>query len=74
MFSTKKTAPILSKTSNSILNVTKMVLVYSRAASVFFPRVSTAGFDLMASLMAFLSIWAAAKPADDRHQFGATAI
>lgn len=70
MFSTKSGAALLSIISNSLLTTLKVVAgIMMGSVSVLAEGIHSAT-DLMASVMAFFSIRAAAKPADDSHQFG----
>jgi cation diffusion facilitator family transporter len=70
MFSTKTSAAGLSIISNSILVALKL------AAGIFMGSVSVisegahSAVDLLAAFIAFFSIRAAAKPADEEHEFG----
>ncbi len=70
MFSTKTSAAGLSILSNSILVALKL------AAGIFMGSVSVisegahSAVDLLAAFIAFVSIRAAAKPADEEHEFG----
>jgi cation diffusion facilitator family transporter len=70
MFSTKTSAPILSIISNFTLTILKVIVgIFTGSVSVLAEGIHSAT-DLLASLMAFFSIRAAAKPADAHHQFG----
>jgi cation diffusion facilitator family transporter len=70
VFSTKTSAAGLSIISNSLLVVVKV------AAGLLMGSVSVlsegihSGVDLLAAIIAFVSIRAAAKPADEDHQYG----
>lgn len=70
MFSTKTTAAGLSIISNTVLTLMKIIAgLATGSVSVLSEGIHSAT-DLLAALMAFFSIRAAAKPADNRHQFG----
>lgn len=70
MFSTKTSAAGLSIISNSILVALKLAAgVIMGSVSVISEGIHSA-VDLMAALIAFFSIRAAAKPADIEHEFG----
>lgn len=70
MFSNKSSAAALSIISNSLLTTLKVGAgIMMGSVSVLSEGIHSAT-DLLAALMAFFSIRAAAKPADDRHQFG----
>lgn len=70
MFSTKTSAAGLSILSNSVLVVLKIAAgVVMGSVSVLSEGIHS-GVDLLAALIAFFSIRAAAKPADEEHQFG----
>jgi len=70
MFSTKRTAPILSVISNTVLSLMKIIIgLVTGSVSVLSEGIHSCT-DLMASLMAFFSVRYAGKPADSQHQFG----
>jgi len=70
VFSTKKGAPIVSVTSNTVLTIAKLAVGFiTGSISVLSEGIHSAA-DLLASLMALFSVHAASKPADDKHQFG----
>src|SRR4030043_955601 len=70
MFSTKTSAAGLSILSNSVLVILKLTTgVIMGSVSVISEGVHSA-VDLLAALIAFFSIRAAAKPADEEHEFG----
>jgi cation diffusion facilitator family transporter len=70
IFSTKKGAPIVSVTSNTVLTIAKLTAgTITGSVSVLSEGIHSAT-DLLASLMALFSVRAASKPADDKHQFG----
>jgi cation diffusion facilitator family transporter len=69
-FSSKTSAAGLSILSNSILVVSKLIIgLIMGSVSVLSEAIHSA-VDLIAALIAFFSIRAAAKPADSTHQFG----
>jgi cation diffusion facilitator family transporter len=70
MFSTKTSAAGLSILSNSVLVALKLAVgVIMGSVSVISEGVHSA-VDLLAAVIAFFSIRAAAKPADEEHEFG----
>jgi len=70
MFSTKTSAAGLSILSNSILVALKLTVgIIMGSVSVISEGVHSA-VDLLAAIIAFFSIRAAAKPADEEHEFG----
>ncbi|MBM3157286.1 MAG: cation transporter [Chloroflexi bacterium] len=70
MFSTKTSAAGLSILSNSLLVALKLAAgVIMGSVSVISEGVHSA-VDLLAAIIAFFSIRAAAKPADEEHEFG----
>jgi len=70
MFSTKTSAAGLSILSNSVLVALKLTAgILIGSVSVISEGVHSF-VDLLAALIAFLSIRAAAKPADEEHEFG----
>ena len=70
MFSTRTTAAGLSIVSNTLLVLLKLTVgVLTGSVSVLSEGVHS-GVDLLAALIAFFSIRAAAKPADEDHAFG----
>lgn len=70
MFSTKTSAAGLSILSNSVLVALKLAVgVIMGSVSVISEGVHSA-VDLLAAIIAFFSIRAAAKPADEEHEFG----
>lgn len=70
MFSTKTTAAGLSILSNSLLVIFKVVVGLIMGSVSVLSEGIHSGVDLMAALIAFFSIRAAAKPADEDHEFG----
>src|SRR4030067_640965 len=70
MFSTKTSAAGLSILSNSVLVALKLAVgIIMGSVSVISEGVHSA-VDLLAAVIAFFSIRAAAKPADKEHEFG----
>src|SRR4030065_685473 len=70
MFSTKTSAAGLSILSNSLLVALKLAAgIIMGSVSVISEGVHSA-VDLLAAIIAFFSIRAAAKPADEDHAFG----
>lgn len=70
MFSTKTSAAGLSILSNSLLVALKLTVgIIMGSVSVISEGVHSA-VDLIAAIIAFFSIRAAAKPADEEHEFG----
>jgi cation diffusion facilitator family transporter len=70
MFSAKTSAAALSILSNSLLVALKVAVgIVMGSVSVLSEGIHS-GTDLLAALIAFFSIRAAAKPADEEHQFG----
>ena len=70
MFSTKTSAAGLSILSNSLLVALKLTVgIIMGSVSVISEGVHSA-VDLLAAFIAFFSIRAAAKPADEEHEFG----
>ena len=70
MFSTKTSAAGLSILSNSLLVALKLTVgIIMGSVSVISEGVHSA-VDLIAAVIAFFSIRAAAKPADEEHEFG----
>ncbi len=66
----KRKVAILSVVSNSTLVVFKLIVgLFIGSVSVISEAIHS-GMDLVASLIAFLAVRAASKPADDRHAFG----
>ena len=70
MFSTKTTAAGLSIISNSLLVILKVVVGLLMGSVSVLSEGIHSGVDLLAALIAFFSIRAAAKPADEEHAFG----
>lgn len=70
MFATKTSAAGVSIISNTVLTLMKIIAgLLMGSVSVLSEGIHSAT-DLLAALIAFFSIRAAARPADDRHQFG----
>ena len=67
---TKKGAPLVSITSNCMLVVAKLVVGLLTGSVAILSEAIHSATDLLASLMAFVSVRWASKPADERHQFG----
>lgn len=70
MFSTKTTAAGLSIVSNSLLVILKVTVGLLMGSVSVLSEGIHSGVDLLAALIAFFSIRAAAKPADEEHPFG----
>ena len=70
MFSTKTSAAGLSILSNSLLVALKVAVGLVMGSVSVLSEGIHSGVDLLAALIAFFSIRAAAKPADKDHQFG----
>ena len=70
MFSTKTTAAGLSIFSNSLLVILKVVVGLVMGSVSVLSEGIHSGVDLLAALIAFFSIRAAARPADRDHEFG----
>jgi cation diffusion facilitator family transporter len=69
-FSTKTSAAGLSILSNSLLVVFKLVIGIAMGSVSVLAEAIHSGVDLLAALIAFFSIRAAARPADSTHNFG----
>jgi len=67
---TKRWAPLVSVTSNTVLTVAKIIVGLMTGSVAILSEAVHSATDLLASLMAFVSVRWAAKPADERHQFG----
>ena len=67
---TKRGAPLVSVTSNCVLTGTKLAVGLLTGSVAILAEAVHSATDLLASLMAFISVRLAGKPADDRHQFG----
>ena len=70
MFSTRTSAAGLTILSNSLLLVAKLVAGFAMGSASVISEGIHSSVDLLASLIAFLSIRAAVKPADEEHEFG----
>jgi len=68
--STKKWAPLVSVTSNTVLTLAKIIVGLLTGSVAILSEAVHSATDLLASLMAFVSVRWAAKPADERRQFG----
>ena len=70
MFSTKTSAAGLSILSNSVLVALKLAVGLIMGSVSVISEGAHSAVDLLAALIAFFSIRAAAKPADEEHEFG----
>ena len=70
MFSTKTSAAGLSILSNSVLVALKLTVGIIMGSVSVISEGAHSAVDLLAALIAFFSIRAAAKPADEEHEFG----
>ncbi len=70
MFSTKTNAAGLSILSNAILVALKLSVGFIMGSVSVISEGAHSTVDLLAALIAFFSIRAAAKPADEEHEFG----
>jgi cation diffusion facilitator family transporter len=70
VFSTKTSAAGLSIISNSLLVILKVVIGLLMGSVSVLSEGIHSGVDLVAALIAFFSIRAAVKPADEEHAFG----
>ena len=70
MFSTKTSAAGLSIISNSLLVALKIAVGLAMGSVSVLSEGVHSAVDLLAALIAFFSIRAAAKPADEEHEFG----
>lgn len=63
-------AALISVVSNSVLTGAKLVTGALTGSIGIMSEAAHSGIDLLAAVMAWLAIRLAAKPADDRHEFG----
>ncbi|MFB3925632.1 MAG: cation diffusion facilitator family transporter [Syntrophales bacterium] len=71
---TKKQAAGLSVVSNSLLTILKLLVGVISGSMSIIAEAAHSGFDLLASLVAFLSVRASDRPADLEHPYGHSKI
>ncbi|MCL4533807.1 MAG: cation diffusion facilitator family transporter [Bacteroidetes bacterium] len=70
LFNSKSSAAALSVASNTVLIILKLVVGISMGSVSVISEAIHSSVDLLAALIAFFSVRAAARPADEGHPFG----